>query len=35
VTVAKDRGTKWWRGQSVTRYKPSPYFGSSAGGVKP
>jgi surface polysaccharide O-acyltransferase-like enzyme len=35
AALGKDRGMKWWRGESVTRYKPSPYFGSSAGRVKP
>jgi uncharacterized membrane protein len=35
AAVWKDRVTKWWRGDPVNRYKPAPYFGSTAGGVKP
>jgi uncharacterized membrane protein len=35
VVVGKDRGMKWWRGDTVNRYKTRAYFRSSAGGVKP
>jgi uncharacterized membrane protein len=35
VTVGKDRAMKWWRGDTVNRYKTRAYFRSSAGGVKP
>ena len=35
AAVWKDRVTKWWRGEPVNRYKPTAYFGSTAGGVKP
>jgi uncharacterized membrane protein len=35
AAVGKDRGTKWWRGDTVNRYKTRAYFRSSPGGVKP
>ena len=35
AAVGKDRGKKWWRGDTVNRYKTRAYFRSSAGGVKP
>ena len=35
AAAGKDRGMKWWRGDTVNRYKTRPYFRSSAGGVKP
>jgi uncharacterized membrane protein len=35
VAVAKSHGTKWWRRDTVNRYKTRAYFRSSAGGVKP
>jgi len=35
VAVGKDRMMKWWRGDTVNRYKTRAYFRSSAGGVKP
>jgi uncharacterized membrane protein len=35
VVVGKERGMKWWRGDTVNRYKTRAYFRSSAGGVKP
>jgi uncharacterized membrane protein len=35
AVVGKDRGMKWWRGDTVNRYKTRAYFRSSAGGVKP
>jgi uncharacterized membrane protein len=35
VVVGKDRGMKWWRRDTVNRYKTRAYFRSSAGGVKP
>ena len=35
AAVGKDRGMKWWRGDTVNRYKTRAYFRSSAGGVKP
>jgi uncharacterized membrane protein len=35
VAVGKDRGMKWWRGDTVNHYKTRAYFRSSAGGVKP
>ena len=35
VTAGKDRAMKWWRGDTVNRYKTRAYFRSSAGGVKP
>jgi uncharacterized membrane protein len=35
AVVAKDRGMKWWRRDTVNRYKSRAYFRSSAGGVKP
>jgi hypothetical protein len=33
--VGKDRAAKWWRGDTVNRYKAGAYFRSSPGGVKP
>jgi hypothetical protein len=35
AVVGRDRGMKWWRGDTVNRYKTRAYFRSSAGGVKP
>lgn len=35
AVVGKDRGMKWWRGDTVNRYKTRAYLRSSAGGVKP
>jgi len=35
AAAGKDRGMKWWRGDTVNRYKTRAYFRSSAGGVKP
>jgi uncharacterized membrane protein len=35
AAVGKDRAMKWWRGDTVNRYKPRAYFRSSPGGVKP
>jgi uncharacterized membrane protein len=35
AAVGKNRGMKWWRGDTVNRYKTRAYFRSSAGGVKP
>lgn len=35
VVAGKDRVMKWWRGDTVNRYKTRAYFRSSAGGVKP
>jgi uncharacterized membrane protein len=35
VAAAKDRGMKWWRRDTVNRYKSKAYLRSSAGGVKP
>jgi uncharacterized membrane protein len=35
VAAGKDRGMKWWRGDTVNHYKTRAYLRSSAGGVKP
>jgi hypothetical protein len=35
MTIGKERAVKWWRGDTVNRYKTRPYLRSSAGGVKP
>src|SRR5260221_3242829 len=35
AAVGKDRAMKWWRGDTVNRYKTRAYFRSSTGGVKP
>lgn len=35
AAAGKNRGMKWWRGDTVNRYKTRAYFRSSAGGVKP
>ena len=35
AVLGKDRAIKWWRGDTVNRYKTRAYFRSSAGGVKP
>jgi uncharacterized membrane protein len=35
LAVGKDRLMKWWRRDTVNRYKTRAYFRSSAGGVKP
>jgi uncharacterized membrane protein len=35
AVAGKDRAMKWWRGDTVNRYKTRAYFRSSAGGVKP
>ena len=35
AAVGKDRAMKWWRGDTVNRYKTRAYFRSSPGGVKP
>jgi uncharacterized membrane protein len=35
AAVGKDRGMKWWRGDSVNHYKTRAYLRSSAGSVKP
>jgi uncharacterized membrane protein len=35
AAVGKGRGMKWWRGDTVNRYKGGAYLRSSAGGVKP
>ncbi len=35
AAAGKDRVMKWWRGDTVNRYKTRAYFRNSAGGVKP
>src|SRR5258708_2444559 len=35
AAAGKDRGMKWWRGDTVNHYKTRAYLRSSAGGVKP
>lgn len=35
AAAGKDRAMKWWRGDTVNRYKTRAYFRSPAGSVKP
>src|SRR5436190_418644 len=35
LVLGKDRGMKWWRRDTVNRYKTRAYFRSTTGGVKP